>query len=411
MEAAGEAAGASGGGAGAAGGGAGTGGLPEVDYEAGEGEEAGAGAGAGGGGALAARPRFFLAKALSFPSLARSQAVGAWAVSAATAEKLAPAFESCSGGDAHLQEEGAGASLPAPGSRPGAVYLCFTVNLSGHFQGLARVTGPVRELNLDVFPRGNTAVPSQHFFPVEWEVVCDLPHAEVAGLKNSLNGGKPVKAGKDGQELEAGAGQELARAMVSEAERAERPRPAPPTEALDLCVTAAQAAPRPVSPIGDGQAGQGTRAGDRDGDLGDPRREVGSPEGAVEQAQGGGQDAPLEEGLPLQLGQMSYKEYLALFAKIKAIHTDAAASLVGAELMAGGREVPRFAREVGLLGLNEDDFLVYCRAFSAAVGLQETDEGILRAFYREQRLVHRPNKARKLQMQGGLAAGMLGPRQ
>ena len=103
---------------------------------------------------------------------------------------------------------------------------------------------------------------------------------------------------------------------------------------------------------------------------------------------------------------MSYKEYVAHFAKFKALRTDAAASLVGAELMAGGKEVPRFARNVGLLTLNEDDFLVYCRSFSASVGLQETEEGILRAFYREQKLVHRPNKARKLMQ--GMAPGMPG---
>ena len=139
---------------------------------------------------------------------------------------------------------------------------------------------------------------------------------------------------------------------------------------------------------------------------GDERQEGGSPGPIQDRGPNKGRDASAEEAQKEQLAHMSYKEYVAHFAKFKALRTDAASSLVGAELMAGGREVPRFARDVGLLTLNEDDFLVYCRSFNASVGLQETEEGVLRAFYREQKLVHRPNKARKLMQ--GVAAGMPG---
>lgn len=59
-------------------------------------------------------------------------------------------------------------------------------------------------------------------FKVRWLVIHNTRFHLVRHLENSLNGNVPVLIGKDGQEIEEGCGQELARIIDQEAERATR---------------------------------------------------------------------------------------------------------------------------------------------------------------------------------------------
>ena len=153
-------------------------------------------------------PRYFLMKVRAFPSVQKAMEHGVWAVAGPVAEKLGAAF--AGGGD---------------------VWLAFSVNLSGHFQGFARMTGRVHEVRLDLFA---SKQPLLHHFPLEWECHCDMPYEKVAHLKNALNAGKSVKAGKDGQEISAAEGAGLCEAMRADPVGAKHGRPPKPRKRIDL---------------------------------------------------------------------------------------------------------------------------------------------------------------------------------
>lgn len=75
------------------------------------------------------------------------------------------------------------------------VYLIFSVNQSGHFQGYARMVTPIhghRSAWTNQMSYGGT-------FGVQWECLCDLPFSRTLHLHNPWNEGKPVKIARDGQ--------------------------------------------------------------------------------------------------------------------------------------------------------------------------------------------------------------------
>lgn len=94
------------------------------------------------------------------------------------------------------------------------VILIFSVKESGRFQGFARLAS---ESILDhppvpwVLPPGLSTKPFDGVFQLDWICRNDLPFLKTMHLCNPLNEGKPVKIGRDGQEIEPGIAQELCR--------------------------------------------------------------------------------------------------------------------------------------------------------------------------------------------------------
>lgn len=75
------------------------------------------------------------------------------------------------------------------------VFLIFSVNQSGHFQGFARMETPIhghRSAWTNQMSYGGT-------FGVQWECLCDLPFGRTLHLHNPWNEDKPVKIARDGQ--------------------------------------------------------------------------------------------------------------------------------------------------------------------------------------------------------------------
>nr|CDS27869.1 RNA directed DNA polymerase (reverse transcriptase) [Hymenolepis microstoma] len=95
------------------------------------------------------------------------------------------------------------------------VILIFSVRESGKFQGFARIASPPDprlKINWVLPPRMNPDMLS-HPFRLDWIIKQELPFNNVAHLTNSWNEGKPVKIGRDGQEIEPVCGQALCRSF------------------------------------------------------------------------------------------------------------------------------------------------------------------------------------------------------
>lgn len=121
----------------------------------------------------AASRRAFLVKPESHEAVARSLHTGKHAVTHRAREVLNQAY--------HGTEQ---------------VVLVFSVPRSSRFQGYALMRGPIP---LGGNPMNPAVTPE---FDVAWYVRTDLPFHETMHLRNSLNEGKPVKVGRDGQEIE-----------------------------------------------------------------------------------------------------------------------------------------------------------------------------------------------------------------
>ncbi|XP_064624632.1 YTH domain-containing protein 1-like [Lineus longissimus] len=94
------------------------------------------------------------------------------------------------------------------------VILIFSVKESGKFQGYARLAGlsdkdhpPVRW----VLPPGLTARALSGVFRLQWINRKEVPFTKTMHLQNSWNDNKPIKIGRDGQEIEPYVGSELCR--------------------------------------------------------------------------------------------------------------------------------------------------------------------------------------------------------
>lgn len=83
--------------------------------------------------------------------------------------------------------------------REGEVILIFSVNNSGCFQGYARMLSPIGSADSTLWQ--NDSFRESGVFRVEWLQALELPFTATTHLRNPLNYGKPVKIGRDGQEI------------------------------------------------------------------------------------------------------------------------------------------------------------------------------------------------------------------
>uniref|UniRef100_A0A5K3EFX8 YTH domain-containing protein n=1 Tax=Mesocestoides corti TaxID=53468 RepID=A0A5K3EFX8_MESCO len=93
------------------------------------------------------------------------------------------------------------------------VILVFSVRESGKFQGFARLASssdPRLHIDWILPPRMSPDMLSSPF-KLDWITKQELPFNNVAHLTNAWNEGKPVKIGRDGQEIEPVCGQALCR--------------------------------------------------------------------------------------------------------------------------------------------------------------------------------------------------------
>uniref|UniRef100_A0A1B6FWM4 YTH domain-containing protein n=1 Tax=Cuerna arida TaxID=1464854 RepID=A0A1B6FWM4_9HEMI len=135
--------------------------------------------------------RFFVIKSNNAENIALSKAKGVWSTLPQNETKLNTAFKE---------------------SRN--VVLVFSVKESGKFAGFARLysesrrdVGPISW----VLPPGLSAKALGGVFKVDWICRKELPFTSTMHLYNPWNEGKPVKIGRDGQEIEPRVGEELCR--------------------------------------------------------------------------------------------------------------------------------------------------------------------------------------------------------
>ncbi|XP_046407178.1 YTH domain-containing protein 1-like isoform X2 [Ischnura elegans] len=135
--------------------------------------------------------RFFLIKSNNAENVTLSKAKGVWSTPPQNEARLNQAFRE---------------------SRN--VLLIFSVKESGKFAGLARLSSESRR---DVppiswvLPPGLSAKALGGVFKVDWICRKELPFPKTQHLYNPWNEGKPVKIGRDGQELEPRVAEELCR--------------------------------------------------------------------------------------------------------------------------------------------------------------------------------------------------------
>lgn len=94
------------------------------------------------------------------------------------------------------------------------VLLIFSVKESGRFAGFARLHGESRRDVTPiswVLPPGLSAKALGGVFKVDWICRKELPFSSTMHLYNPWNEGKPVKIGRDGQEIEPKVAEELCR--------------------------------------------------------------------------------------------------------------------------------------------------------------------------------------------------------
>lgn len=80
------------------------------------------------------------------------------------------------------------------------VILIFSVNMSGAFQGYAKMMSSIGRRRDNVWREGRgKSNPWGRNFKVKWLCLNDLPFHETLHLKNPLNDYKPVKISRDCQ--------------------------------------------------------------------------------------------------------------------------------------------------------------------------------------------------------------------
>lgn len=135
--------------------------------------------------------RFFVIKSNNAENITLSKAKGVWSTLPQNESNLNKAFRE---------------------SRN--VLLVFSVKESGKFAGFARLHGESRH---DVppiswvLPPGLSAKALGGVFKVDWICRKELPFSSTMHLYNPWNDGKPVKIGRDGQEIEPRVAEELCR--------------------------------------------------------------------------------------------------------------------------------------------------------------------------------------------------------
>ncbi|KAK7115641.1 3'-5' RNA helicase YTHDC2-like [Littorina saxatilis] len=128
--------------------------------------------------------RYFVMKCNNQKNLEISQSKGIWATSAANERKINGAFQDGK-----------------------TVYLIFSVQGSGHFQGYARMTSQIgREKSPEFSAPGLSGI-----FSSEWVKRANVPFMATHHLHNQWNENRKVQVSRDGQELEPSVGDALLR--------------------------------------------------------------------------------------------------------------------------------------------------------------------------------------------------------
>uniref|UniRef100_A0A8C7S9S1 YTH domain-containing family protein n=1 Tax=Oncorhynchus mykiss TaxID=8022 RepID=A0A8C7S9S1_ONCMY len=133
--------------------------------------------------------RFFLIKSNNHENVSLAKAKGVWSTLPVNEKKLNAAFRSAR-----------------------SVILVFSVRESGKFQGFARLSSESHHGGSPihwVLPAGMNAKMLGGVFKIHWICRRELPFTKTAHLSNPWNEHKPVKIGRDGQEIEPGCGMQL----------------------------------------------------------------------------------------------------------------------------------------------------------------------------------------------------------
>ncbi|XP_033875308.3 YTH domain-containing protein 1-like isoform X2 [Acipenser ruthenus] len=145
--------------------------------------------------------RFFLIKSNNHENVSLAKAKGVWSTLPVNEKKLNAAFRSAR-----------------------SVILVFSVRESGKFQGFARLSSESHHGGSPihwVLPAGMNAKMLGGVFKIDWICRRELPFTKTAHLSNPWNEHKPVKIGRDGQEIELECGTQLCLLF-------------PPDESIDL---------------------------------------------------------------------------------------------------------------------------------------------------------------------------------
>ncbi|XP_060103833.1 YTH domain-containing protein 1 isoform X3 [Heteronotia binoei] len=145
--------------------------------------------------------KFFLIKSNNHENVSLAKAKGVWSTLPVNEKKLNAAFRSAR-----------------------SVILIFSVRESGKFQGFARLTSESHHGGSPihwVLPAGMSAKMLGGVFKIDWICRRELPFTKSAHLTNPWNEHKPVKIGRDGQEIEPECGTQLCLLF-------------PPDESIDL---------------------------------------------------------------------------------------------------------------------------------------------------------------------------------
>ncbi|XP_068961448.1 YTH domain-containing protein 1 isoform X5 [Petaurus breviceps papuanus] len=145
--------------------------------------------------------RFFLIKSNNHENVSLAKAKGVWSTLPVNEKKLNAAFRSAR-----------------------SVILIFSVRESGKFQGFARLSSESHHGGSPihwVLPAGMNAKMLGGVFKIDWICRRELPFTKSAHLTNPWNEHKPVKIGRDGQEIELECGTQLCLLF-------------PPDESIDL---------------------------------------------------------------------------------------------------------------------------------------------------------------------------------
>ncbi|XP_077353109.1 YTH domain-containing protein 1 [Festucalex cinctus] len=133
--------------------------------------------------------RFFVIKSNNHENVSLAKAKGVWSTLPVNEKKLNAAFRSAR-----------------------SVILVFSVRESGKFQGFARLASeslhggsPIHW----VLPAGMNAKMLGGVFKIDWLCRRELPFTKTAHLSNPWNEHKPVKIGRDGQEIQPDVGAQL----------------------------------------------------------------------------------------------------------------------------------------------------------------------------------------------------------
>lgn len=153
---------------------------------------------------LAKNTRFFLIKSYNHENVELAKSKNVWSTPKSNAIKLNKSYRECAN-----------------------VILIFSVAESGRFQGFARLADECRydsHLQVDwVLPPNLTAKSLMGIFKIDWIAKNDLSFTKTQHLLNQFNENRPVKIGRDGQEIDPQTGESLCRLFNEEKENSNWP--------------------------------------------------------------------------------------------------------------------------------------------------------------------------------------------